>query len=184
MKTFDVHITRPTYLEELKESFGIFMYRATRIPPHLGWFINGKVYDVTTVGPTIGLDLTSFYQTSIKRKAEVVFIALDEVKLTHLMDLEAKIEAAVRYHERVSEVKSCLAPILDVLEKIASIQPNEAPFFFDLYPILQKKSLIKYTAQLGLDKKVVENRLELKTYTQEDIKDCIAAMDRKSNLVC
>ncbi len=184
MSSFSINITQKPNLEELKESFGIFLYRATRIPPHLGWFINGKIYDITTFGPTLGLDLTSFYQTSVKRKMEVVFIALDEIKLTNLFDLERKIEASVRMHEMVTETKSCLVPIMEVLSEISSVDSNQVQFFFDLYPILQSKQIIKFASQLGLDKKLADNQLELKTYTQEDIKDCIAAIERKSNLVC
>ncbi|MCB0409514.1 MAG: hypothetical protein KDD29_04795 [Flavobacteriales bacterium] len=183
MSSFSINITHNPNLEELKDSFGIFLYRATRIPPHLGWFINGKIYDITTVGPTLGLDLASFYQTSVKRKMEVVFIALDEVKLTNLVDLETKIETSVRKHEMVSETKSCLAPILEVLEEISSINSSQIQFFFDLYPFLMSNQLIKFSSQLGLDNKLIEGKLALKTYTQEDIKDCIAAIERKSNLV-
>lgn len=184
MSSFSINITHNPNLEDLKDSFGIFLYRATRIPPHLGWFINGKIYDITTVGPTLGLDLTSFYQTSLKRKMEVVFIALDEVKFTNLFDLEEKIEVSVRKHEMVSETKSCLAPILEVLQEISSVDCNQVQFFFDLYPVLQNKQFIKFSSQLGLDKKLSDNQLELKTYTQDDIRDCIAAIERKSNLVC
>jgi len=184
MNTFNVNITKSTSLEELKDSFGIFVYRATRIPPHLGWFINGKVYDITTVGPTLGMDLSAFYQTSVKRKMEVLFIALDEIKLTNLIGLEDRIETSVLKHETVSETKSCLVPIIEVLEGISTVNSSDAQFFFDLYPLLVEKQLVKFVSQLGLNDKLLEDKLTLKTYTQEDIKDCIAAMDRKSALVC
>ena len=115
---------------------------------------------------------------------EVLFIGLDDVKLSNLYNLENRIEASVRKHEMVSELKSCLAPILEVLDEICTINTNTVQFFFDLYPQLQEKQLIKFTSQLGLEAKIKGNVLALKKYTQEDIKDCIAALDRKSNLVC
>tara|TARA_R110001592_G_scaffold28879_1_gene105255 strand:- start:493 stop:1047 length:555 start_codon:yes stop_codon:yes gene_type:complete len=184
MSTYKIDISKPVPLYELNESIGIFVYRATRIPPHLGLFINGRVYDITAVGPTLGLDLNSFYQSAVKRKMEVLFIGLDDVKLSNLYNLENRIEASVRKHEMVSELKSCLAPILEVLDEICTINTNTVQFFFDLYPQLQEKQLIKFTSQLGLEAKIKGNVLALKKYTQEDIKDCIAALDRKSNLVC
>lgn len=184
MSTYKIEISKSITFNELNESFGIFVYRATRIPPHLGLFIDGKVYDITAVGPTLGLDLNSFYNTAVKRKMEVLFIGLDEVKMSNLYNLESRIEASVIKHQMVSELKSCLVPILEVLEEICSIKASQVHFFFDLYPQLKSKKLIKFTSQLGLNAKIDNNILELTTYTQEDIKDCIAALDRKSNLVC
>lgn len=184
MSTYKIDISKSATLDELNDSFGIFVYRATRIPPHLGIFLNGRIYDITAVGPTLGLDLNSFHQTSVKRRMEVLFIGLDEVKMNNLYNLENRVEASVRKHEMVSELKSCLAPILEVLDEICTINSNTVQFFFDLYPQLQEKQLVKFTSQLGLESKIQDNVLELKKYTQEDIKDCIAALDRKSNLVC
>lgn len=179
MSSFKLHIHHAADVDDLNEEFGIFLYRATRIPPHLGWFINGKIYDITTNGPTIGVELDAFVPTLLKRKTEAIFISFKDHKFNDILSLEQEIKNAVQMHYAVDEDKSCMAPIFDVLKLQTNLPINDVQFFFELYPVLVEKNMISVVSHINLEKKIDNQEIEMKKYTQEDIKECIAAMDRK-----
>ena len=55
MNNYSININSAISLEKLQERLYIFMFRASKIPPHLGIITGGMLYDITSVGPTIDL---------------------------------------------------------------------------------------------------------------------------------
>ena len=182
MDKFLLNITNTITEEKLQEGLFIFMFRATRIPPHLGVITNGKLYDISTVGPNIDLPVLDFYKTVLKRKTEVVFIELNRLNKT--TDEVLNITEKVKEYWKVDGETSCLSQIKDFISEVYKIDVSSAQFMFDLYPILKEFNLIKEVSQVNLDKKVVDNLLELSKYTHKDIENCIAALQRKQTVTC
>ena len=181
MNKYPINITSEISLEKLQKGLYIFIFRATRIPPHLGIITNGKLYDISTIGPNIDLPVEDFYKTVLKRKTPVVFIELEQP--TNL-DLAPIITEKVREYWKVTSTTSCLSPIKDFIKEVFNLDVNPARFVFELLPILYEQELIKSTSQLNLDGKVLNNTFDLIKYSEEDIENCIIAIQRKEKAVC
>ena len=157
------------------------MFRASRIPPHIGIVTDGKLYDITSVGPNIDLPVKDFYKTILKRKTEVLFIELEKPVG---IDLSQKITEKVREHWKVTVDTSCLSPIKDFINDVYEVDVNDVKFIFELLPILFERNLIKDVSQLNLSNKIINNCLELTKYTEKDIENCIEALSRKEKITC
>lgn len=156
----------------------IFLHRASKIPPHIGLIINGTLFEISTNGPGYeqkGIDLL---KTAQKRGVEVIFIEL--VKPQDGLELKQQIIRLVKHYHRVSNEISCLNPIKDFIELSYQIQVKQANFIFELLPILYAHQIVKASFEVNLTHKLIENNFLLKTYTQEDINQCIAAVNRKN----
>ena len=183
MNNYKLHITKQFNAESLQKGLYIFIYRASRIPPHLGILLNGKLYDISLQGPNMGLCVDEFCQTIDKRKMETIFIELELPVFNNFID-EILVDC-IKKHQKVSEGVSCLFPIREFLASVFyNPKMEQADFIFELMPILENHKLIKNITQLNLDKKLDNNILILNTYTKEDIKNCIAALNRKEELAC
>lgn len=183
MNTYQLNITSEATLEKLQKGLYIFIYRASRIPPHLGILLNGKIYDISLQGPNIALGIDEFFQTIDKRKMETVFIELQLPVFNNFID-EILVDCINKY-QKVSEEVSCLFPIREFLASVFyNPKMEKAEFIFELMPVLEEHKLVKNITQLNLDKKLDNNVLTLNTYNKEDIKNCIAALNRKEELTC
>lgn len=181
MSKYPIHITSKITAEKLQKGLFIFIYRATKIPPHIGIIANGRLYDITAVGPNIDLSAVDFYKTALKRNTEVVFV---ELTSNSSIDLNQLITEKVRAYWKVTESTSCIAPIKDFINEVYAINVSEARFIFELLPILFNQQLVKGVFQLNLTNKIVNNTFELAKYTQKDIEQCIAALHRKEKAIC
>lgn len=171
--------------EKLKKGWYFFVYRANRIPPHLGFIINAKAYDITTVGPTLGLNSTDLFNTALRRKTEVVFVKLKTNQIQQdLNDIEFDIKNAVLKYDKVTTKVSCLAPIKDVLEKVYMLDLGGYTYFFDVLNFLKQNQLIELSSQINMQDQIINNSLIMKTYTNEDIDLCIDAINRKNKVNC
>lgn len=183
MSTYQLNITSEASLEKLQKGLYIFIYRASRIPPHLGILLNGKIYDISLQGPNLALDVNEFYQTIDKRKMETIFIELQLPVFNNFID-EILVDCINKY-KKVSEETSCLFPIREFLASVFyNPKIEKTDFIFELVPVLEEHKLINNITQLNLDKKLKNNSLTLNTYSKEDIKNCIAALNRKEELAC
>ena len=181
MNTYKIYIESNITEEKLQKGLFIFMFRASRIPPHIGIITNGMLYDITSIGPNIDLPVSNFFQTVLKRKTEVVFI---EIEQPVDVDLSQVITEKVREYWKVTMNTSCLNPIKDFINEIYSIDVSASKFIFELLPVLFDKNLIKGASQLNLSSKIVNNCLELQKYTEKDIENCIEALSRKEKITC
>ena len=179
MGIYKIHITSEISLEKLQQGLFIFIFRASRIPPHIGVIANGKLFDITSIGPNIDLNVDDFYCTVLKRKTEVVFIELQPV-----VNSDVIISEKVKYYWKVTSTTSCLNPIKDFLNEIYQIDVAKARFIFELLPMLHEKNLIQNISEINLSNKLCNNRYDLVKYTEKDIEDCIKALHRKEKIDC
>jgi len=180
MSKYSIKITSTITEEKLQNGMFIFIYRATRIPPHIGIITNGLLYDITAVGPNIELPVLEFYRTALKRKTEVLFVELKNSNL----DTNKIIGEKVKKHWKVTTKTSCLAPVKEFLEETYKIDASSSNFIFDLLPVLYKGNVIEAVSEINLSKKIKDNVFELTKYTQKDIENCIAALNRKEKFTC
>ncbi|MDG1476401.1 MAG: hypothetical protein P8Q14_04590 [Vicingaceae bacterium] len=180
MNNYPINITATITEEKLQKGTFIFIYRASRIPPHIGVITNGLLYDITSVGPNTNLKVADFYKTSVKRKMEVLFV---ELKGSDLTTNEIILEKVKKYW-KVTADTSCLAPVKDFLQEWKNINLAQATFLFDLLPILEGENLVAGVYELNLQPKIKNNVFKLIKYSQADIQDCIAALGRKEKISC
>ena len=182
MGRYNIHITSEITIKKLQKGTFIFIYRATKIPPHIGIITNGKLYDITSIGPNIDFSVIDFYNTILKRNTEVLFIELMEI--AHHINVTQVITEKVTEYWKVTSATSCLNPVKDFINKIYNIEVDKAKFVFELLPILYEQNLIKNVSQLHLSNKLTNNIFELTKYTKKDIEKCIEALHRKEKTVC
>lgn len=175
MKKYPINITGTVAEEKLQKGTFLFVYRATRIPPHIGVITNGLLYDITSVGPNVDVLVSDFYKTAVKRNTEILFVELNLPKA----DTNSIISEKVNKHWKVTAETSCLDPVKEFLHEVCEIDLEKATFLFDLLPVLEEANLIEAVYELNLQKKIKNNVFELITYTQKDIENCLAALNRK-----
>ncbi len=180
MKNYPINISATIKEEQLQKGTFLFIYRATRIPPHIGVITNGLLYDITSVGPNIELPVADFYKTAVKRKTEVLFVELCLPKA----DTNKIIAEKVKKHWKVTATKSCLVPVKEFLTEVSDVELEKATFLFDLLPVLEGEKLVKGVYELNLQKKIKNNIFEMTRYTQQDIEACINALNRKEKFSC
>lgn len=180
MAVYPINIKESASIEVLQKGTFLFIYRATRIPPHIGVVTNGMLYDITAVGPNIDLPVADFFKTAVKRKTEVLFVKLDLPKV----DTNKIISKKVKQHWKVTATKSCLVPVKEFLTEVCDIELEKATFLFDLLPVLEEEKLVKGVYELNLQKKIKNNVFELTKYSQQDIDACINALNRKEQFSC
>jgi len=180
MSVYPIKIAATIDEKQLRKGTFLFIYRATRIPPHIGVITNGLLYDITSVGPNIELSVADFYKTAVKRKTEVLFVELDLPS----EDTNRIISEKVKQHWKVTATKSCLAPVKEFLEEVCSVDLQKATFLFDLLPVLEKAKLVNGVYELNLQKKINNDVFELIKYSQQDIEACINALNRKEQFSC
>lgn len=176
--SFSIPITHQIEEINLEEGVFIFIHRASKIPPHIGLIVDGTLFEISTNGPGYeqkGIDLL---KTAKKRGAEVIFIEL--IKPQNGVELKQQITHLVKHYHNVSNDISCLNPVKDFIQSTYQIDVKRTSFIFELLPVLYLNHLIKATYEINISKKLIEGQFILKTYTKEDVNQCIAAVNRKN----
>ncbi|MFB0923899.1 MAG: hypothetical protein QMB65_01235 [Vicingaceae bacterium] len=182
MNKYTINITGTVSEEKLQKGVFIFIYRASKIPPHIGVIVNGLLYDITSVGPNIDLPVKDFYKTALKRKTEVLFVELTNPK--NNKDLNELITQKVKVHQKVSLDKSCLIPVKEFINDAYELDVSKTNFLFDLLPVLYDNKMVKGVSEINLSKKIEANIFEMNKYTKEDVENCVAALNRKEQISC
>ena len=168
--------------KEIKDKFFLFLFRATRIPPHIGLIFNGKVYDITLVGPNLGTNAPTFVATIKKKYTKTLFLELTKPNFTD-EEIESILLSEIKKFNNVSQENSCLSPIKTVFNQFFDINIDNVNYIFDLIPLLHQKNIIKQVFHLNLDRNLQKNTFYLQTYNQNDIQQSIKALNRK-NIIC
>jgi fumarylacetoacetate (FAA) hydrolase family protein len=181
MNKFPIKITGTSVEEKLQKGVFIFIYRASKIPPHIGLIANGKLYDITSVGPSIDIAVADFHKTAVKRKTEVLFVELKPSKIENLTEI---ITEKVKKHYKVTLETSCLTPVKAFIQEAYQIEVLQTHFIFELLPVLFQHHLIANVWELNLAHKIKNQTFEMKKYTKQDVENCVAALHRKEQLSC
>ena len=181
MNKYKINITGIVSEENLQEGTYIFIYRASKIPPHIGIITNGLLYDITSIGPNVDLPVSDFYRTAVKRKTEVLFVELKSSEIQNLNKII--IEKVKKYHKVTLDV-SCLTPVKEFVNEVYGLDVFQSNFIFELLPTLYQNNLITNVWELNLTKKINDQAFEMTKYTKEDVENCVAALNRKEKISC
>lgn len=182
MNKYPIHIATTVTEKKLQKGVYLFIYRASKIPPHIGVIVNGLLYDITSVGPNIDLPVLDFYKTATKRKTEVLFVELAIPKKG--MALNELITEKVKHHQKVSLEKSCLIPVKEFIKDAYDLDVSQPNFIFELLPVLFKNKLIKSVSEINLSKKIENGIFSMTKYTKQDVANCVVALNRKEQFSC
>ena len=181
MNTYSLYIDGAAQEDRISKGVHLFIYRASKIPPHVGLLVNGFLYDITSVGPTIDLSVKDFFKTAQKRKTEVLFIQLKLPPVDNIRDLVSSI---VKKHVKVTPTKSCLVPVKEFISNAYGVDVSRAKFIFELLPLIHHYDLVDEILELNLSKKIKNSVFEMSKYTDKEVENCIAALTRKSKFSC
>jgi len=165
----------------IDDNFFLFLFRATRIPPHIGLIFNNKVYDITLVGPNLGTDAVTFISTVKKKYTKTLFIKLNKPNFS-ATEIETTLMEAMKKFNNVSHENSCLSPIKTAFKQLFDIQMDEVNYIFDLIPLLHQKNIIQHVFHLNLERNLQENTFYLQTYNQNNIQQSIKALNRVNGI--
>lgn len=179
--SFSIPITHHISDIKINEGIYILLHRASKIPPHIGLIVNGKLFEISTSGPGYNLSGEVVLQTAQKRGVEVVLVELKSPN-HKIEDLEQLITKLVKHYDKVTKDVSCLNPIQDFIEQIYKIDLKSVNFIFELLPILYFEKLVKSSYQVNLTHQLIDNNFLLKIYTKNDVEHCITAVNRKNNI--
>ncbi|PKP44346.1 MAG: hypothetical protein CVT95_11135, partial [Bacteroidetes bacterium HGW-Bacteroidetes-12] len=154
---FPIKINAELPINKLEKGLFVFMYRATRIPPHLGIIFNGKLYDITLQEPNLGVDASEFLTSVIKKFTKTIFFEIQGSPNLNTQEIESILLKNITRFRQVSENISCIAPIKEIFREIYSINIQNVEFIFELLPLLKKNKLIKNTYHLNLERNITEN---------------------------
>ncbi|MDT8413551.1 MAG: hypothetical protein RQ875_13885 [Vicingaceae bacterium] len=166
----------------INDKFFLFLFRATRIPPHIGLIFKNKVYDITLVGPNLGTDAAAFITTVKKKYTKTLFLELNNPYFS-ATEIEDILLEAMKKYNNVTEENSCLSPIKTAFHLLFDIQMENVNYIFDLIPLLHQNNIIQQTFHLNLDRNLKENTFYLQTYNKTDIQHSIIALN-KVNGIC
>ncbi len=178
--SFLIPITNNISEINLEKGVFIFIHRASKIPPHIGMIINGKLFEISINGPEYNLSGSAMLKTAQKRGVEVVFVELiDSNKKPE--ELEMLMTNLVKHYFKVSNNVSCLNPIKDFIQKTFQIEVSKAYFIFELLPVLYSNKIVKASFEANLTDKLINKSFLFKKYTKQDIDKSIVAVNRKNN---
>ncbi len=165
----------------IDDKFFLFLFRATRVPPHIGLVFKNKVYDITLVGPNLGTDAAAFISTVKKKYTKTLFIELTKPNFTE-EEIESILLSEIKKFNNVSQENSCLSPIKAAFKQLFDIRMDEVNYIFDLIPQLHQKNIVQHVFHLNLERNLQENTFYLQTYNQNDIQQSIKALNRVNGI--
>lgn len=180
---FPIKIFTKLPINKLGKGLFVFMYRATRIPPHLGIIFKGKLYDITLQDPNLGVDASEFLTSITKKFTKTIFFEIQQPKKSDEKNLIQHLNDAIMQFQKISETTSCISPLKFFFNEAYQLNTSQVNFIFDLIPLLIENQLIINTYHLNLERNINQNEFLLKTYTKEDIINCLQALNRKE-VIC
>lgn len=160
--------------EQLYEGVYLLILNARTVPPHLSLTVSGKVYGISTKGPTFDKDVNIYVNHIKKHNVESVFVKL---KLPAVYTDEQMLDAVrqvVKAYPRVDVgAATCLSPIKDFMSSAYQTDVHDVNLIFDLLPKLQKQGVIDGYYQMNLDDAMNAGQLLMKRYTVFEVNEAI-----------
>ncbi|MDQ3191599.1 MAG: hypothetical protein M3Q58_08400 [Bacteroidota bacterium] len=170
MPVFNIHNALAADEKQFYKGFYLALIYADRIPPHLLFILNGKLYSISTKGRQKGEPVEVLLKTIALKQIQSLFFQIDLVAL-NLTDKIAKevIEQIINKYSRVYGEITCLSPLKDFFSSNLSCNISKASVIFDLIPELYKHKCVKNVYHLNMGHCIIDNNIEVITYSVEDI---------------
>jgi hypothetical protein len=175
MSKFKIDNIKPLLNDEFL-NFGIYLHivHATTVPPHLVLSINGKVFSLSTKGPSLDGNMEQTLRFLKAKKVKTLFVKLKLPLLVTPKDLLEKIRLITSAYPRVDiGVATCLTPIKDFCSDVYATNINDVQLIFDLLPKLSDQELVEEIFHLHLEKDLTEGALLMDKYSVFEVNECI-----------
>lgn len=174
MSDFKLLNLQPLQEEQLYNGVYLLILNARSIPPHLALTVSGKVYGISTKGPSFDKDV-GVYLNHIKRfQTETVFVKLKLSELYTDEEMLDKVRAIVKAYPRVDiGAATCLSPIKEFMSFNYGTEVHDVNLIFDLLPKLHKQEVIEGYYHLFLEEAIQNGELSMSKYTVFEVNEAI-----------
>ncbi len=165
---------QPLVKEQLYEGVYLLILNARTVPPHLSLTVSGKVYGISTKGPTFDKDVNIYLQHIQQKHIESVFVKLKLPSLYTDEEMLASVRAVVKAYPRVDiGAATCLSPIKDFVHSSYQTEVHDVHLIFDLLPKLHAQGIIEGYYQLNLDDAMSKGELLMRKYSVFEVNEAI-----------
>lgn len=160
--------------EQLYEGVYLLILNARTVPPHLSLTVSGKVYGISTKGPTFDKDVDVYLNHIKKQNVESVFVKLKLPSVYSDVQMLDAVRQVVKAYPRVDiGAATCLSPIKDFMSSAYQTEVHDVHLIFDLLPKLQSQGVIEGYYQMNLDDAMAKGELLMKRYTVFEVNEAI-----------
>lgn len=160
--------------EQLYEGVYLLILNARTVPPHLSLTVSGKVYGISTKGPTFDKDVDVYLNHIKKQNVESVFVKLKLPSVYSDVQMLDAVRQVVKAYPRVDiGAATCLSPIKDFMSSAYQTEVHDVHLIFDLLPKLQSQGVIEGYYQMNLDDAMAKGELLMKRYTVFEVNEVI-----------
>ena len=174
MSDFKILNLQPLIEEQLYEGVYLLILNARTVPPHLSLTVSGKVYGISTKGPTFDKDVNIYLNHIKKHNVESVFIKL-KLPVVYTDDqMLSAVRQVVKAYPRVDiGAATCLSPIKDFMSSAYQTEVHDVHLIFDLLPKLQEQDIIEGYFQMNLEEAMIAGELLMKRYSVFEVNEAI-----------
>lgn len=163
-------------LEEKQLDDGVYLLilNARTVPPHLLLTVSGKVYGISTKGPSFDQSVDVYINYVKKKNIESVFVKLKLPAIYTDDQMLDSVRSIVKAYPRVDiGAATCLSPIKDFMNQIYCTEVHDVHLIFDLLPKLKSQNIIEGYFQLNLDDAMAKGELLMKKYSVFEVNEAI-----------
>ena len=174
MSDFKILDLQPLKEEQLYEGVYLLILNARVVPPHLLLTVAGKVYGISTKGPSFDKDVNIYLNHIKKRNVESVFVKLKLPAIYTDKQMLDSVRKVVKAYPRVDVgAATCLSPIKDFMSFNYQTEVHDVHLIFDLLPKLQAQDIIEGYYQMNLEDAMNRGELLMKRYTVFEVNEAI-----------
>lgn len=174
MSDFKILDLLPLHEEQLKEGVYLLILNARTVPPHLLLTVSGKVYGISTKGPSFDTSVDVYMNYVKKKCVESVFVKLKLPAIYTDKQMLDSVRSIVKAYPRVDiGAATCLSPIKDFMSEVYSTEIHDVHLIFDLLPKLKSQGVIEGYYQMNLDDAMAKGELLMKRYSVFEVNEAI-----------
>ena len=161
----------------LSEGVYLVLLNALKVPPHLLLVVSGKVFSISTLGPSLDEDMEKYMRLIEKNRMATVFVKLSLPQLFTQADLFSKVRAVTRSYPRVDVgLATCLSPIADFCTDVYAVNKSQIHLVFDLLDELKNKDAVEGYYHMNLDDQLREGEVLVNQYSVFEVNEAIHAV--------
>jgi len=159
---------------QLNEGVYLLILNARKIPPHLLLTVSGKVYGISTKGPSFDTNVGVYMNYVKKNNIESVFVKLKLPPIYTDTQMLNSVRSIVKAYPRVDiGAATCLSPIKDFMSEIYRTEIHDVHLIFDLLPKLKSQNIIEGYYQMNLNDAMAKGELLMKRYSVFEVNEAI-----------
>lgn len=174
MSDFKINNLLPLTEEQLYEGVYLLILNARHVPPHLALTVSGKVYGISTKGPSFDKDVKVYLNHIKKYQTETVFVKLKLPSVYTDDQMLDKVRSIVKAYPRVDiGAATCLSPIKDFMSFNYQTEIHDVHLIFDLLPKLQAQNVIEGYFHMFLGEALLKGELTMERYGVFEVNEAI-----------